>query len=388
MIHVFFVRHAQPVFEWDEERTRPLTEEGRRDAREVTRFFADKKIDAFYSSPFHRSYDTIAESATRAGKPIITDERLRERRKGVSGNHLGMFRKRWADHDYHEEGGESLSMVRSRNVAALRDILAANARADRDVNIVIGTHATALSSILSDFDPSFDHDSFLRILNWMPYILEVVFDGEVPVDRIEHFHLEKKYDVRKISPQDDDIPRTIHILGASGAGTTTLGEALRDRFGYTLLDSDDYFWLPTDPRYTTPRSREERQRLLSGAIATSSRWILSGSSCGWGDRFIPLFEKVILVEAPMEVRIERLKKRESDRFGERILPGGDMYEAHQEFLAWAARYETAGSEQRSRALHDEWLMKVTCPIVVVDGTTPVDEMVRQTGIGHTDSQII
>ena len=30
-----------------------------------------------------------------------------------------MFQKRWADHDYHEEGGESLAMVQERNIEAL-----------------------------------------------------------------------------------------------------------------------------------------------------------------------------------------------------------------------------------------------------------------------------
>lgn len=185
---------------------------------------------------------------------------------------------------------------------------------------------------------------------------------------------------RKAPPLESDLPKAIHILGASGAGTTTLGAALRDRFGYTLLDSDDFFWLPTDPKYTTPRPVEERQRLLSEAIAKARKWVLTGSSCGWGDMFIPLFEKVILIETPTEVRIERLKKREYDHFGKRILPGGDMYEAHLEFLAWAARYDSAGPEERSRVLHEQWLQKVSCPVVVVGGTLPADEMIRQAGI--------
>ena len=42
---------------------------------------------------------------------IITDERLREREKGPDGNNHGMFQKRWADHNYHEEGGESIACL-------------------------------------------------------------------------------------------------------------------------------------------------------------------------------------------------------------------------------------------------------------------------------------
>ena len=31
MTRVYFVRHAQPEHEWEEDRTRPLTEEGKKD---------------------------------------------------------------------------------------------------------------------------------------------------------------------------------------------------------------------------------------------------------------------------------------------------------------------------------------------------------------------
>ena len=54
-----------------------------------------------------------------------------------------MFQKRWADHDYHEEGGESIAMVQKRNMEALNEILSDNA----DKEVVVGTHGTALSTI-------------------------------------------------------------------------------------------------------------------------------------------------------------------------------------------------------------------------------------------------
>ena len=78
MTRVYFVRHAQPEHEWEEDRTRPLTEVGKKDSGIVLEFLKDKKIDAFYCSPYKRSMDTIAEAAAFFGKEIITDERLRE----------------------------------------------------------------------------------------------------------------------------------------------------------------------------------------------------------------------------------------------------------------------------------------------------------------------
>lgn len=35
MTRVYFVRHAQPDHAWEDDRTRPLTKEGRKDSRKV-----------------------------------------------------------------------------------------------------------------------------------------------------------------------------------------------------------------------------------------------------------------------------------------------------------------------------------------------------------------
>ena len=51
MTKVYFVRHAQPEHDWEEDRTRPLTEEGKKDSEIVLEFLKDKKLDAFYCSP-------------------------------------------------------------------------------------------------------------------------------------------------------------------------------------------------------------------------------------------------------------------------------------------------------------------------------------------------
>lgn len=189
MTKVFFVRHAQPEYSWEEDRTRPLTEEGKKDSAIVLEFFKDKNVDAFYSSPYKRSFDTIADAASYFGLEITTDERLRERQNGKDGNVRGMFQKRWTDHNYHEVGGESIAMVQDRNIEALNEILSDNP----DKNIVIGTHGTALSTILNYFDSNFGCDDFLRIIDWMPYIIELDFEGNQLVGKVERCYIEKEY---------------------------------------------------------------------------------------------------------------------------------------------------------------------------------------------------
>ena len=189
MTKIYFVRHAQPEHAWEDDRTRPLTGEGRRDSAIVFEFLKDKHIDAFYSSPYKRSVDTIADSADFFGKDIITDEDLREREKGENGNNHGMFHKRWADHNYHEEGGESIAMVQKRNMRALTDIL----RDNIDKEVVIGTHGTALSTILNFYDKSFGCDDFLRIIDRMPYVIELDFEGDKLVGKVEHCYVLKEF---------------------------------------------------------------------------------------------------------------------------------------------------------------------------------------------------
>ena len=189
MTQIYFVRHAQPEHTWEDDRTRPLTDEGVKDSKMVLDFLKDKEIDVFYSSPYKRSFDTIADTAAFYGKQIITDERLREREKGIDGNHHGMYEKRWTNHDYHEENGESITMVQKRNIAALMEIL----RTNKGKRIVIGTHGTALSTILNYYHLEFGCKDFLRIIDWMPYIVELVFDGDKLLSIKEHCHIEKEF---------------------------------------------------------------------------------------------------------------------------------------------------------------------------------------------------
>jgi adenylate kinase family enzyme len=172
----------------------------------------------------------------------------------------------------------------------------------------------------------------------------------------------------------------LHILGASGSGTSTLGDALAQSFGYVHLDTDDYFWEPTEPPFQQPRERQQRQAVLGAALDAHPRWVLSGSLCGWGDIFIPRFDLVIFLFVPQEIRIARLKDREQRRFGkEALAPGGAMHEAHVAFMSWAAAYDEGGDDMRSRRRHEQWLAVLPCPCIRLEGPLGVEEQMVQLG---------
>lgn len=174
------------------------------------------------------------------------------------------------------------------------------------------------------------------------------------------------------------LPDRIHIFGASGTGTTSLAVAIATRYGHRHLDTDDFYWMRTDPPYREVRPPEDRLALLRRSIRETHSWVLSGSLCGWGDPLIPAFELVVFVTVPTAVRLARLGAREIERYGRHaIAPGGDLHGAHLAFLEWAGRYDTGGLEMRSRAMHETWLATLPTAVVRLDGDVSVAEQLAR-----------
>lgn len=173
------------------------------------------------------------------------------------------------------------------------------------------------------------------------------------------------------------MKQVIHIYGASGSGTSTLGRAIGAALGFTWLDSDSYFWLPTNPPYTTKRGIAERLNAVNRDIDAAENVVLSGSLTDWGDALMPRFTLAVRVETDTPTRLARIREREYRKFGERILPNGDMHETHMNFLTWAAGYDDGGLDTRSRAKHDAWERMLQCPILRVDGTDEVGQNVEK-----------
>jgi len=179
----------------------------------------------------------------------------------------------------------------------------------------------------------------------------------------------------------------IHILGASGSGTTTLGRALASLTGWPHEDSDAHFWVATDPPFTTPRPKERRLDRLLPRLVEEPDWIFSGSSISWSGALEPLYDLVVYLHLDPALRMARLRAREAARYGARIAPGGDMAETSAAFISWAEAYDIAGPEQRSRALHADWLAARRCPVLRLDSAAPTARLAAMvctalTGTSH------
>ncbi len=168
----------------------------------------------------------------------------------------------------------------------------------------------------------------------------------------------------------------VHIMGASGAGVTSLGRALSDALAVPHHDTDDYYWRPTTPPYREQREVADRLRLMGEMFLDRPDWILSGSLDGWGSSIVPLLDLVIFVYVPTAIRLERLRVREAVHFGaDAVAPGGWRHQETQEFIEWASHYDDGSREGRNLARHQAWLEALQCRVIRLDGTQPIPDLV-------------
>lgn len=171
-------------------------------------------------------------------------------------------------------------------------------------------------------------------------------------------------------------PCRLFIMGASGSGTTTLGRAISNRWAVPHADVDDYFWQPTSPPYREKRAPAERIALMRKVFLPRSAWVLSGSVMGWGEELVEKIDAVVLLTLDPESRMSRLRAREGVRLLELARTGGIDEAAHEEFLSWARGYDDPDFAGRNLRRHEQWLAMLSCPVLRLDSSWPVDDLVH------------
>ena len=167
----------------------------------------------------------------------------------------------------------------------------------------------------------------------------------------------------------------IHIIGASGAGSTTLGQVLAQSLNWTHLDADEYYWQKTNPPYTIKIPLEERNSTITKDFEATKNVILSGSMISWGSQWLQAFDLVVFLYVPPAIRIARLEKREYERYGSVLETDPHRAEQYKAFIDWAKKYDDPDFEGRSITQHNIWLQKLSCPVLRIEGDTTVSERI-------------
>ena len=162
----------------------------------------------------------------------------------------------------------------------------------------------------------------------------------------------------------------LHVIGASGAGTTTLARALADFWSVPHADADDYFWVPTEPPYVEKRPEADRLALMRSVFVPRDAWVLSGSMLGWGESVVGLCDAVVFLTLDPAERLRRLTARESVRQQDREVDVA----AWEGFLEWARGYDDPTFRGRSRAGHETWLHSLSQPVLRLDSALTREEL--------------
>ena len=154
-------------------------------------------------------------------------------------------------------------------------------------------------------------------------------------------------------------------MGASGSGTTTLGQYLADRLDFGFLDADDFYWIATDPPYQEKRDKSKRLDMIMSSLEEADSAVVSGSIMNWGKALEDAFDLVVFLHLDAAIRIDRLRKREIEELGM----------VDEEFLSWAADYDSGPAFGRSLQRHEAWLAEGSCRVLRIEGDLTVRERV-------------
>ena len=161
------------------------------------------------------------------------------------------------------------------------------------------------------------------------------------------------------------MARGILILGLNGCGKTTVGRSLAALLGFAALDAEA-FYFPVPGDYSQSRSAAEAHALMKCAIDADGDFVLTCVRCNLPDDILAHVQLCVVLRALLELRAQRILQRETDRFAQSVLPGGDRYEEYMRFAAFAA--------SRSEETVDASLDRLSCPVMEADASLAVEDV--------------
>jgi hypothetical protein len=167
----------------------------------------------------------------------------------------------------------------------------------------------------------------------------------------------------------------VHIFGASGSGTTTVGRALATALASQHFDSDDFYWFPSDPPFRIKRPIPDRVALMQEVFLPRRDWILSGSIDSWSEGIADRFTLAVFLEMETGLRLDRLRRREELRLRLADVTDGPEREEIEAFLQWAAGYDDGLLAGRNRMRHRTWSEQLDCPVITLGAHLPVPVIV-------------
>ncbi len=158
------------------------------------------------------------------------------------------------------------------------------------------------------------------------------------------------------------------ICGLNGCGKSTLAVHLSKKLDWRYLDIEDYWFQKPENgyQYAVSCTKDQVIEALLTDLQRPGACILASVTGDYGPAVEACFTKAIWLRAPKAVRMERVRQRSYEKFGEKILPGGDLYEQERRF------FEMAASREEYKVTN--WLARLSIPVVEVDATNAIEQI--------------
>ncbi len=95
----------------------------------------------------------------------------------------------------------------------------------------------------------------------------------------------------------------------------------------------------------------------------------------WGKEWESLFDLAIFIRLDNDIRMERLKKREFERYGDELKTNIERKRNYEAFINWANQYENPEFDGRSLRVHNNWIEKLDCKVLRIDGALELKKKV-------------
>ena len=161
----------------------------------------------------------------------------------------------------------------------------------------------------------------------------------------------------------------ISMRGLNGSGKGALGKSLADKLDFHFVDIEDLYFpkMNSSYVYSSSRTHAEVEKLLFDEIKAHENFVFASVKGDFGKHIYPFFQYAVLIDVPKDIRIQRVKNRSFQKFGNRMLIGGDLYEQEEKFFEFV--------KSRPENTVEEWIQSLKCPIIRIDGTKPIEENV-------------
>lgn len=163
--NVYIVRHCEAE---GQSSNAQLTEQGFKQAIDLSGFLSKIKIDRIISSPYERAIQSIEPLAKQLNIEIEIDEKLTERvlsTKDIS-DWQSKLRTTFEDDELKFVGGESSQEAKERIVDVIEKVFN-----DVSENTIIVTHGNLMSLLLKNYNEDFGFDDWQDLTNPDVYVL-------------------------------------------------------------------------------------------------------------------------------------------------------------------------------------------------------------------------